>query len=114
HAPEVNGDYIERRLGRALKNASEAAGEGIRAIRIHRVEQESAASGRVEWPKNCDWQRIHYLVAHVDGAKHPRQRGRQYVEKSTVSEKRDRDKHSKDIRENDTPDCQPVVCAFDE
>ena len=105
HTPEVNGDDVERRFRCALKDATEAAGEGVRAVRIHRVEQKSAASGRVEWPKNCDWQRIHDLIAHVNGAKRPRQRGREHLKKSTVSEKRDRDKHSKDVRENDAPDC---------
>ena len=79
HTSEVNGDDVERRLRCALKDATEAAGKGVPAIRIHRVEQESAASGRVEWPKNCDWQRIHDLIAHVNGAKRSRQRGREHL-----------------------------------
>src|SRR6476646_7752606 len=67
HTPEVNGEDVERRLRGALKDATEAPGEGVRAVRIHRVEQESAASGRIEWSKNCDWQRIHDLIADIDG-----------------------------------------------
>ena len=97
-----------------MKDAAEATGEGVRAVRRHRVEQESAAAGRVEWPKNCDWQRIHDLITHVDGPKRPRQRGGEHLKQSTISEKRDRDKHAEDIRENNAPDFQPVVCAFDE
>src|SRR2546430_6923945 len=114
HTPEINGDDVEGRLGRTLKDAGEATSEGVRAICSHRVEQESAAAGRAEWPKNCDWQRIHDLLVHVEGTKRPCQRVCEHVEQSTVSEKRDRDQHSKDIRENNAPDCQPVVRAFDE
>src|SRR5436309_5062212 len=114
HTPEVHGEDVERRLRCALKDAPKATGEGVRAGRGHRVEQESAAAGRVEWPKDCDWQRIHDLITHVEGVKDPLQYGREHVEQSTVSEKRDRDKHAEDIRENNAPDFQPVVRAFDE
>ena len=80
HTPKVNGEDVERRLRCTLKDATEAAGEGVRAVGIHRVQQKSAASSRVKWPKNRDWQCVYDLILHMDGAKCPRQHVGEHLE----------------------------------
>ena len=114
HAAEVNGQYVERRVGGALEQAAQPPGERIGAERRHAVYHHAARAAAAKGFHQRRGQCPYPVGRRAELRGHPRNAPGYPVHNSGGAENANANKYGHEVRNYAHGRLEASLCALDE